>query len=63
MQKSDVSLAVAEMYHGKIAIESTAYMVNKMKGLSITTKNVMGVKIPELQGETRTFGQLISNML
>jgi V/A-type H+/Na+-transporting ATPase subunit D len=55
MQKSYESLAVAEMYHGKIAIESTAYMVNKVKGLSITTKNVMGVKIPELQGRDKDF--------
>lgn len=55
MQKSYGSLAVAEMYEGKIAMESTAYMVNKMKGLSITTKNVMGVKIPELQGRDQGF--------
>jgi V/A-type H+-transporting ATPase subunit D len=55
MQKSYNSLAVAEMYEGKIALESTAYMVNKMKGLSITTKNVMGVKIPELQGREADF--------
>lgn len=55
MQKSYASLAVAEMYEGKIAMESTAYMVNKMKGLSITTKNVMGVKIPELQGRDKDF--------
>jgi V/A-type H+-transporting ATPase subunit D len=55
IQKSYGSLAVAEMYEGKIAMESTAYMVNKMKGLSITTKNVMGVKIPELQGRDKDF--------
>ena len=55
MQKSYGSLAVAEMYEGKIAMESTAYMVNKMKGLSITTKNVMGVKIPEVQGRDKDF--------
>jgi V/A-type H+/Na+-transporting ATPase subunit D len=55
MQKSYGSLAVAEMYEGKIAMESTAYMVNRMKGLSITTKNVMGVKIPELLGRDKDF--------
>lgn len=55
MRKSYESLAIAEMYQGKIAIESTAYLVNRMKGLSITTKNVMGVKIPELQGRDRDF--------
>jgi V/A-type H+-transporting ATPase subunit D len=55
MKKSYSSLSVAEMYHGKIAMESTAYMVNKMKGLSIQTKNVMGVKIPELAGREENF--------
>ncbi len=55
MNKSYASLAVAEMYHGKIMIESTAYMVNRMKGLSIKTKNVMGVKIPEIQGRDPNF--------
>jgi V/A-type H+-transporting ATPase subunit D len=55
MKKSYSSLSVAEMYHGKIAMESTAYMVNRMKGLSIQTKNVMGVKIPELAGRDENF--------
>ncbi len=36
-------------------IESVAYVVNKMKGLSIETRNVMGVKIPELQGRDPNF--------
>ncbi|HKW04443.1 MAG TPA: V-type ATP synthase subunit D [Nitrososphaerales archaeon] len=55
MKKSYSSLSIAEMYHGKIAMESTAYMVNRMKGLSIQTKNVMGVKIPELAGRDENF--------
>jgi V/A-type H+/Na+-transporting ATPase subunit D len=55
MQKAYSSLAVAEMYHGKIAIESTAYMVNRLKGLSITTRNVMGVRIPEVLGRDPKF--------
>lgn len=55
MRKSYASLAIAEMYEGKISIESTTYMVNKLKGLSITTKNVMGVRIPELQGRDSEF--------
>lgn len=55
MSKSYRSLAIAEMYEGKIAIESTAYMVNRMKGFSIKTKNVMGVRIPEVQGRDPNF--------
>ncbi len=55
MDKSYESLAVAEMYHGRIMLESVAYVVNKMKGLSIETRNVMGVKIPELQGRDPNF--------
>jgi V/A-type H+-transporting ATPase subunit D len=55
MARAYQSLAVAEMYHGKIALESTAYMVNSMKGLTIKTKNVMGVKIPQLAGRDENF--------
>ena len=55
MAKSYNSLAIAEMYQGKIAIESTAYMVNRLKGFNIQTKNVMGVKIPEVQGRDPNF--------
>ena len=58
MDSSYASLAIAEMYHGKIMIESTAFMVNSMKGLSIKTKNVMGVKIPEVQGRDPNFQPL-----
>jgi V/A-type H+-transporting ATPase subunit D len=50
MNSAYTSLAVAEMYEGRIAVESVAYKVNRMKGLSIKTKNVMGVRIPELTG-------------
>src|SRR5579872_5000477 len=55
MTKAYNSLAVAEMYEGKIAIESTAYMVNRMKGFLIKTKNVMGVRIPEVSGRDQNF--------
>ena len=50
MDKSYTSLKVAEMYHGRITLESVAYRATRMKGLSITTRNVMGVKIPEIAG-------------
>jgi V/A-type H+/Na+-transporting ATPase subunit D len=55
MAKAYNSLAIAEMYQGKIAIESTAYMVNRIKGFNIKTKNVMGVKIPEVEGRDPNF--------
>jgi V/A-type H+/Na+-transporting ATPase subunit D len=55
MAKAYNSLAIAEMYEGKIAIESTAYMVNRMKGFAIKTKNVMGVRIPEVSGRDPNF--------
>jgi V/A-type H+/Na+-transporting ATPase subunit D len=55
MSKAYNSLAIAEMYEGKIAIESIAYMVNRMKGFQIKTKNVMGVRIPEVQGRDPNF--------
>ncbi len=55
MSKAYNSLAIAEMYQGKIAIESTAYMVNRIKGFNIKTKNVMGVRIPEVQGRDPNF--------
>jgi V/A-type H+-transporting ATPase subunit D len=58
MDKSYTSLAIAEMYHGRIALESVSYIVNKMKGLSIKTKNVMGVKIPEVQGRQESYKAL-----
>ncbi len=55
MDKSLDSLEVAEMYHGRIALESVAYTTNRMKDLSITTRNIMGVKIPEIQGRDPAF--------
>lgn len=55
MDRSYSSLKVAEMYHGKIALESVAYRATRMKGLSITTRNVMGVKIPEITGRDEKY--------
>lgn len=55
MDKSYTSLTVAEMYHGRIMLESVAYMTTRMKGLSITTRNVMGVRIPEISGRDETY--------
>jgi len=55
MARAYNSLAVAEMYEGKIAIESTAYMVNRLKAFQIKTKNVMGVRIPEVSGRDPNF--------
>lgn len=58
MDRSYSSLKVAEMYHGRIALESVAYRATKMKGLSITTRNVMGVKIPEIAGRDAKYRTL-----
>jgi V/A-type H+/Na+-transporting ATPase subunit D len=58
MNRSYNSLKVAEMYHGRISIESVAYRVTRMEGLSITTRNVMGVKIPEIAGRAEEFRTL-----
>lgn len=55
MDRSYNSLKVAEMYHGRITLESVAYRATRMKGLSITTRNVMGVKIPEIAGRDETY--------
>ena len=55
MDRSYNSLKVAEMYHGRIALESVAYRATRMKGLSITTRNVMGVKIPEITGRDEKY--------
>lgn len=58
MDRSYYSLRVAEMYQGRIALESVAYRVTKMEGLSITTRNVMGVKIPEIAGRVEAYRTL-----
>ena len=55
MDRSYNSLKVAEMYHGRITLESVAYRATRMKGLSITTRNVMGVKIPEIAGRDEEY--------
>src|SRR5579883_3300728 len=55
MEKAYSLLAITEMYEGRIAVESAAYKVNRMKGLSIKTRNVMGVKIPEVTGRDPKF--------
>jgi V/A-type H+/Na+-transporting ATPase subunit D len=55
MDRSYNSLRVAEMYHGRITLESVAYRATRMKGLSISTRNVMGVKIPEITGRDEKY--------
>ena len=55
MDRSHNSLKEAEMYHGRITLESVAYRATRMKGLSITTRNVMGVKIPEIAGRDEEY--------
>ncbi len=42
------TVKIAEIYHGTVGLESATMMVRKMSGISIKTRNVMGIKIPEL---------------
>ncbi|MGC8564953.1 MAG: V-type ATP synthase subunit D [Thermoplasmata archaeon] len=42
------TVKIAEIYHGTVGLESATMMVRKMSGISIKTKNVMGIRIPEL---------------
>ncbi|MGC8663435.1 MAG: V-type ATP synthase subunit D [Thermoplasmata archaeon] len=42
------TLKIAEIYHGTVGLESAAIMVRKMSEISIKTRNVMGIRIPEL---------------
>lgn len=50
MAKAFKSLALAEAYHGVIALESAALAVKQAPELDVTTRNVMGVKIPRIEG-------------
>jgi len=42
------TVKIAEIYHGTVGLESATMMVRKMSGISIKTRNVMGIRIPEL---------------
>lgn len=44
------SLAIAEAYHGIFETESAAMAVTKVSNVEITVKNVMGVRVPDIQG-------------
>ena len=41
---------MAEMLDGEMRLENEAMKLPQLKKLSITPKNVMGVKIPRLEG-------------
>jgi len=47
------SIRMAEMLDGEIRLENEAMKIPQLKKLLITPKNVMGVKIPRLEGGTR----------
>ncbi|MEM3259653.1 MAG: V-type ATP synthase subunit D [Thermoplasmata archaeon] len=47
-KKAYETYKIAEIYHGRTGIENAAFLVSKMRGISIKTRNVMGIKIPEL---------------
>ncbi|MDP8011246.1 MAG: V-type ATP synthase subunit D [Thermoplasmata archaeon] len=42
------TIKIAEIYHGTVGLESASMMVKKMSGISLKTRNVMGIRIPEL---------------
>ncbi len=47
------SIRMAEMLDGEMRLENEAMKIPQLKKLLITPKNVMGVKIPKLEGGTR----------
>jgi len=47
------SIRMAEMLDGEMRLENEAMKIPELKKLLITPKNVMGVKIPRLEGGTR----------
>ncbi len=47
------SIRMAEMLDGEMRLENEAMKIPRLKKLRITPKNVMGVKIPRLEGGTR----------
>jgi len=48
------SIRMAEMLDGEMRLENEAMKIPQLQKLLITPKNVMGVKIPRLEGGTRT---------
>ncbi|MFP3317765.1 MAG: V-type ATP synthase subunit D [Thermoplasmata archaeon] len=42
------TVKIAEIYHGLTGLENASVMIRKMHGISIKTRNVMGIRIPEL---------------
>ncbi|MEX0641034.1 MAG: V-type ATP synthase subunit D [Nitrosopumilaceae archaeon] len=47
------SIRMAEMIDGEMRLENEAMKIPQLKKLLITPKNIMGVKIPRLEGGTR----------
>ncbi|MBI4044495.1 MAG: V-type ATP synthase subunit D [Candidatus Diapherotrites archaeon] len=46
------SLALAEAFDGVLEVEATARSVKSAPGVEVKSKNVMGVNIPEIKGES-----------
>ncbi|MDO8633729.1 MAG: V-type ATP synthase subunit D [archaeon] len=46
------SLALAQAFDGVLEVESTAMSVKSAPGVEVKSKNVMGVNIPEIKGES-----------
>lgn len=43
-------LAIAAAFHGELALETAALASEQAPGLRVTSKNIMGVRIPALEG-------------
>ena len=48
--KSYKSLAVAEAFHGTTFLETAALSSHKVPQIDVSTKNIMGVRIPSIKG-------------
>jgi len=51
MAKAYRSLAVAEAYDGLFAVENASLSVTKASNVEISVKNIMGVKVPDIEGQ------------
>jgi V/A-type H+-transporting ATPase subunit D len=50
MLKSYKSLAIAEAFHGETFLETASLAAHKVPEIEVRTKNIMGLKIPDIKG-------------
>ena len=51
MEQAFTALAMAQAFHGKAELEAFSLAVKSAPFVDVTSKNVMGVRIPEIRGE------------